>query len=107
MAKIKKRGPKSPPRMRRKALAPDKTREAVLRQQLAQARAPQAATAEILRAISRSRTDEQPAFREIVKNAHRLCGAPFSILYRYDGKMLHIAADSQPNSRASAVLRTL
>src|SRR5437870_12447672 len=67
----------------------------------------QAATAEILRALSRSTTDAQPVFDAIVKNAHRLCGAVFSILYRYDGKVLDVAADSQASAKASRVLRSL
>src|SRR5438309_645025 len=67
----------------------------------------QAATAEILRALSRSSTDPQPVFDAIVKNAHRLCGAVFSILYRYDGKVLDVAADSQASAKASRVLRSL
>src|SRR2546426_5288296 len=67
----------------------------------------QAATAEILRALSRSSTDAQPVFDAIVKNAHRLSGAVFSILYRYDGKMLSIAADSQADPKASRILRSL
>ena len=67
----------------------------------------QAATAEILRALSRSSTDPQPVFDAIVKNAHRLCGAVFSILYRYDGKMLDVVADSQTDPKASRVLRSL
>jgi GAF domain-containing protein/anti-sigma regulatory factor (Ser/Thr protein kinase) len=67
----------------------------------------QAATAEILRALSRSTTDPQPVFDAIVKNAHRLCDAVFSILYRYDGKVLDVAADSQASAKASRVLRSL
>src|SRR5438874_10633807 len=67
----------------------------------------QAATAEILRALSRSTTDPQPVFDAIVKNAHRLCGAVFSILYRYDGSMLSIAADRQESAKASQLLRSL
>src|SRR5438132_10707631 len=67
----------------------------------------QAATAEILRALSRSTTDAQPVFDAIVKNAHRLCGAVFSILYRYDGSMLDVAADSQASAKAIRVLRSV
>src|SRR5438093_13104846 len=65
----------------------------------------QAATAEILRALSRSTTDAQPVFDAIVRNAHRLCGAAYRILYRYDGRMLHGAADSQARARASPLPR--
>jgi GAF domain-containing protein/anti-sigma regulatory factor (Ser/Thr protein kinase) len=67
----------------------------------------QEATAEILRALSRSSLDPQPVFDAIVQSAHRLCGAVFSILYRYDGKMLSIAADRQESAEASRVLRSM
>src|SRR5438093_9871243 len=67
----------------------------------------QAATAEILRALSRSSGDPQPVFEAIVGKAHCLSGAVFSILYRYDGKMLSIGADRQTNPQQSRVLRTL
>src|SRR5436190_19809459 len=67
----------------------------------------QAATAEIFRALSRSSGDPQPVFEAIVGKAHRLSGAVFSILYRYDGKMLSIGADRQTNPQQSRVLRTL
>jgi len=65
----------------------------------------QAAAAEILKVISGSPADTQPVFEAIVNNAHRLIGAVFSILYRFDGKMLSVLADSQSNPKASAVLR--
>src|SRR5207244_11175751 len=67
----------------------------------------QAATAEILRALSRSSSNPQPVFDAIVQNAHRLSGGVFSILYRYDGKMLTVAADSQATDKASRQLRSL
>jgi GAF domain-containing protein/anti-sigma regulatory factor (Ser/Thr protein kinase) len=65
----------------------------------------QAATAEILRAISRSPADVQPIFQTIVDKAHALCGAVYSVLYRYDGALLHIVADKHVTPRASPVLR--
>src|SRR5438874_9233648 len=67
----------------------------------------QAATAEILRALSHSTSDPQPVFDSIVKHAHRLCGAVFSILYRYDGKLLSVLADRQENPKASRALRSM
>src|SRR5688572_21164204 len=66
----------------------------------------QAATAEILRALSRSSSDPQPVFEAIVEHAHRLCGAVFSILYRYDGSMMTVVAD-RVNAKASRILRNL
>src|SRR5262249_27430970 len=52
----------------------------------------QTATAEILRVISQSPTDTQPVFDAIVGNAARLCNAVFTVVFRFDGEMLHIAA---------------
>src|SRR5436305_127212 len=52
----------------------------------------QAASAEILRVISISRTDAQPVFDTIAANALRLCDAVFSAVYRFDGELIHIGA---------------
>jgi PAS domain S-box-containing protein len=54
--------------------------------------AQQTAASEILRLISNSRTDAQPVFELIARHATRLCGATFSIVYRYDGELIHIVA---------------
>jgi GAF domain-containing protein len=66
----------------------------------------QAATADILHALSRSSSDPQPVFEAIVEHAHRLCGAVFSILYRYDGNVMTVVAD-RVNAKASRILRTI
>jgi GAF domain-containing protein/anti-sigma regulatory factor (Ser/Thr protein kinase) len=48
----------------------------------------QTATSEILRVISSSRTDVQPVFDMVVRNAAALCGAAFGGLHRLDsGRM--------------------
>jgi GAF domain-containing protein/CheY-like chemotaxis protein/anti-sigma regulatory factor (Ser/Thr protein kinase) len=52
----------------------------------------QTATSEILRVISQSQTDVQPVFDTIVVNSVNLCGARMGAVYRYDGKLLHMAA---------------
>jgi GAF domain-containing protein/CheY-like chemotaxis protein len=52
----------------------------------------QTATAEILRAISRSTTDLQPVFDTIAENATRLSGALFGSVYRFDGELIHMTA---------------
>src|SRR5262249_46651984 len=52
----------------------------------------QTATAEILRVISRSQTDVQPVFDTIVRSAVRLCDGLFSALFRFDGELIHHAA---------------
>jgi two-component system, NtrC family, sensor kinase len=67
----------------------------------------QAATSEILGMISSSPTDLQPVFDVIAKNAFRLCGGAFAILYRYDGELMNVVADVQLSSEGSRVLRSL
>ncbi len=55
----------------------------------------QTATAEILQVISSTRTDPQPVFDTIVRNAARLCGGMFANALRFDGELLHFVATSQ------------
>jgi GAF domain-containing protein/DNA-binding response OmpR family regulator len=52
----------------------------------------QTATSEILRVISSSPTDVQPVFDAIAREAVRLCGASYSVVGRYDGELIHLAA---------------
>ena len=52
----------------------------------------QTATAEILRVISGSPTDAQPVFDAIATNAAQLCGAELAWVRRFDGRVLHFAA---------------
>src|SRR6188472_2257679 len=52
----------------------------------------QSATSEVLNVISRSPTNAQPVFDAIVESAARLCEAAFSVVWRYDGELLHYAA---------------
>ena len=59
---------------------------------LAEARNQLAATSEILRVISRSRTDVQPVFDAIAANALKLCDASSANVFTYDGTLVHLAA---------------
>jgi signal transduction histidine kinase len=52
----------------------------------------QTATSDVLAAISGAQTDVGPVFGAIARNAHRLCGAMFCNVLRYEGGLLHIAA---------------
>ena len=61
----------------------------------------QAATAEILRVLSTSRTDVQPVFDAIIQNAVRLCAAFNGTVFRFDGRLIHVAAHH--NFRPDAV----
>src|SRR5712691_5286064 len=61
----------------------------------------QTAASEILRVISSSPTDVQPVFDAIVLNASRLCGGEYAIVIRYDGEMMHLAAQHNPRPGAA------
>ena len=52
----------------------------------------QTATSEILQVLSQSPTDAQPVFDAIARAAVRLCGASYSVVGRYDGRLIHLAA---------------
>ena len=52
----------------------------------------QTATAEILRVISSSPTDVQPVFEAIARSAARLCEAVNGSVVRFDGRVIHMAA---------------
>jgi GAF domain-containing protein/CheY-like chemotaxis protein len=52
----------------------------------------QTATSEILRAISGAQTDVQPVFEVIARNAVRLCGSFYAVLFSFDGEWIHLRA---------------
>jgi len=60
--------------------------------ELAEARAQQTATSEILRVISSSPADVQPVFNTIAQSAARLCKANVCQVFRFDGELIHPAA---------------
>jgi two-component system NtrC family sensor kinase len=63
-----------------------------LKEQLDEALAHQAATAEVLRVISSSQGELQPIFETILGNATRNCEAKFGTLFLYDGNAFQFAA---------------
>jgi GAF domain-containing protein len=64
----------------------------------------QTATSEILGLISASRRDAQPVFDAIASRVVRLCDALFSTVFRYDGQLIHHAADNYPTAEMRAIL---
>ena len=52
----------------------------------------QTATSEVLKVISSSPGELQPVFEAMLENAVRICGAKFGTLFRYDGDIVHLAA---------------
>jgi GAF domain-containing protein len=65
-----------------------------LTRELSEALEQQMATAEVLRVISTSPTDEQPVYETIVRNAVALCGCLFANVFRFDGEILHFLTSS-------------
>ena len=74
---------------------------------LADALEQQAATAEILRAISRSPGDAQPVFDTIAAAALKLCRARSANVLTYDGTLVHIAATAVVDAAGAAALRSI
>src|SRR5215813_4414063 len=74
--------------------------------ELAEAREQQTATSEILRVISSSPTDVQPVFDSIAASATRLCDGVYSVVFRYDGEVITVAADNGRSAETSAIIRS-
>jgi len=52
----------------------------------------QTATSEVLSVISKSPTNARPVFDAIAESAARLCDAVFTVVWLYDGELLHYAS---------------
>jgi GAF domain-containing protein len=76
--------------------------------ELTESLAHQMATSEVLRVISSSPGDLQPACATMLENAVRLCDANFGDIYRWDGDDLHLmASHNTPAAFAEARGRSL
>ena len=64
----------------------------------------QAATGEILQAIASSPADVQPVFDAIVRSALRVCDAIYCSVHRFDGVLVHLAAQNHDRPEAAALL---
>src|SRR5215475_8214047 len=81
-----------------KRLAEALQREAEALKRETEALERQTATSEILRVISSSPTDVQPVFAAIARSAAGLCEAELSAVYRYDGELIHVVANTLRSS---------
>src|SRR5215470_15270464 len=76
-----------------------------LQRSLTEAQEQQTATSEILRVISSSPGDIQPVFDAIAANAARLCDAVNGLVIRFDGQLLHLAAQYNVDPERLAALK--
>ena len=65
------------------------------------------ATSEILRVISRSKSDVQPVFDAIAAQALRLCGASSANVFTFDGELIHLAALVNLTPAGAKAIRSL
>jgi signal transduction histidine kinase len=91
----------------RKSLTQEASQRRELEKRLAEALEQQAATAEILRVISRCHTEVQPIFDTIVKSAATLCDGLFSALCQFDGELLHQVAQHNYTPEALEEVRRI
>jgi GAF domain-containing protein len=64
------------------------------------------ATSEILGVISQSPTDVQPVFDTIAARAKRLCDARECAVFRFDGELIHLAAQADTDAAWAKALRS-
>src|SRR5262245_17099987 len=75
-----------------------------LQQSLTDALARETATGEILRVISSSPSDLQPAFDAILRNGVMLCNAVSGAVFRLDGDLVHLVGVQHPTPKVVAAL---
>jgi signal transduction histidine kinase/putative methionine-R-sulfoxide reductase with GAF domain len=67
----------------------------------------QTATSEILRVIASSPTDVQPTFEAIAASARKLCEAAHGMVFRFDGRLIHLVAYNNLDPEQLAAIRSV
>jgi GAF domain-containing protein len=62
----------------------------------------QTATAEILRVMSSSPGDVQPVFDAVARKTSELCNRNYAVVVRYDGELIHLAAEHNARQGSSS-----
>ncbi len=104
--KTRKHRPASKDVLRPSTSIDKKTKVASLSRELNDSLEQQAATREILRVISSSPTDIQPVFNTIANSGARLCKAQFCYVFRFDGELLHFAAEDGLSPEGAKAIRS-
>jgi GAF domain-containing protein/CheY-like chemotaxis protein len=109
----RRRSGKSAPTSRRKAApraptrrtpAGEKKNAAQLARELEEARRQQAATADVLKVISRSAFDLKAVLQVLIENATRLAGASRGFIFQFDGELARLAFSHNAPPAYSALI---
>src|SRR5262249_52629828 len=106
-ATLKRRNAPKAVRRRGFSAADKEAKVALFKRERDEAQQQQAATAEVLKVISRSTFDLQAVFKTIIANAVRLCHAHMGAVHLFDGKLVDIVAFHNFPPEAVKVLRSM
>src|SRR6516164_1551317 len=104
---LKRRNAPKAVRRRSSSAAGKEAKVALFKRERDEAQQQQAATAEVLKVISRSTFDLQTVFKTIIANAVRLCHAHMGAVHLFDGKLVDIVAFHNFPPEAVKVLQSM
>src|SRR6516165_571158 len=107
MVTLKRRNAPRAVRRRSSSAAGKEAKVALFKRERDEAQQQQAATAEVLKVISRSTFDLQTVFKTIIANAVRLCHAHMGAVHLFDGKLVDIVAFHNFPPEAVKVLQSM